>query len=98
MTSMLVSSYTALAGWARSVPNTLTFAADDGTAVLTVVTFVLLMALWSLAVSCCVGLVGCVERATHCHHHPTLHAVSQRVRDEMVEEEEQKNGKIRNSN
>lgn len=80
---MLVSSYTALAGWARSVPNTLTFVADDGTAVLTVVTFVLLMALWSLAVSCCVGLVGCVERATHCHHHPTLHAVSQRVRDEL---------------
>lgn len=64
----------------------LTFVADDGTMALTAVAAVLLISGWGLAVSCCVQLVSCVERATRCHHHDDLSAAPRQLRESLREE------------
>ena len=66
--------------------HVLTFVVADGTLAPTAALIMFLIVTWTFAVSCCVRIVTCVERATRCHHHGDVQAVPYHLRETLFAE------------
>lgn len=66
--------------------HVLTFVVADGTLAPTAALIMFLIVTWTFAVTCCVRIITCVERATHCHHHDDVHGVPRRMREVLFDE------------